>query len=122
SPAARARLRELAVEACAKADEDGITGRALLWDHERARILRDLDRFLDEDEKLRREHRTTTVATGLAFGLDGKPPVEVTLVDGRVIRVRGYIDRVDRSEDGSLLVIDYKTGGRWGYDRMDKEP
>jgi len=122
TPGERALLKEIAAEACANAEEAGITGRALLWKHERARIIRDLDHFLDEDEKLRRLHRTTTVDTELAFGLEGRAPVEVTLDDGRTIRVRGYIDRVDRSDDGRLLVIDYKTGGLWGYGKMDEDP
>ena len=32
----------------------------------------------------------------------------------------GYIDRVDRAEDGSLVVTDYKTGKGSGYDRIPK--
>ncbi len=31
------------------------------------------------------------------------------------IRLRGKIDRVDRAPSGALRVIDYKTGGHWGY-------
>jgi hypothetical protein len=43
------------------------------------------------------------------------------LVDGRIIRFRGAIDRVDLSPSG-VLVIDYKSGGTWGYDGLDRDP
>ena len=46
----------------------------------------------------------------LAFGLHGKPPLEIAL-QGETIRVRGVIDRVDINANGDLRVIDYKTGG-----------
>jgi len=46
----------------------------------------------------------------LAFGMDEQPPLELEL-DGRVVRVRGVVDRLDRRPDGGLRVIDYKTGG-----------
>ena len=36
--------------------------------------------------------------------------VEVALPDGRTLRVRGRIDRVDISRDGTVHVVDYKTG------------
>ncbi len=121
TPEERAQLRAIAEEECDRAERDGITGRALLWAHERTRILRDLEHFLDEDEELRREFRTTTVASELPFGLEDAPPVEITLADGRSVRLRGYIDRVDRSEDGRLVVIDYKTGSAGPYSGMQKD-
>jgi ATP-dependent helicase/nuclease subunit B len=45
----------------------------------------------------------------LAFGISGKPPLELQLA-GRAARVRGIIDRLDQRPDGGLRVIDYKTG------------
>jgi hypothetical protein len=49
------------------------------------------------------------------FGRDGEPPVAVRLPGG-TIRMAGAIDRIDRTDDG-LVVIDYKTGGTYGYQR-----
>ena len=44
------------------------------------------------------------------FGRRGKiPPVEVD-VDGRKVYVEGIIDRMDVLPDGSIKIIDYKTG------------
>jgi ATP-dependent helicase/nuclease subunit B len=41
------------------------------------------------------------------------------LTDGRVLRFRGAADRVDRTLDGTLWVIDYKTGWPRGVDPDD---
>ena len=44
------------------------------------------------------------------FGEGGAAAVPVRLPDGRLLHLRGRIDRVDRLPDGGLVVIDYKTG------------
>jgi RecB family exonuclease len=54
------------------------------------------------------------VATELVFGRRGVAPVEITLDDGRSVRFRGSIDRVDTTADG-LAVVDYKSGSAWSY-------
>jgi len=38
------------------------------------------------------------------------PPVELALPDGSTVRFLGKVDRVDRRTDGTVRVIDYKTG------------
>jgi ATP-dependent helicase/DNAse subunit B len=44
------------------------------------------------------------------FGLDGKPALNIELEDGRMLRLHGVIDRIDKDLHGNLRVIDYKTG------------
>jgi ATP-dependent helicase/nuclease subunit B len=44
------------------------------------------------------------------FGLVSKPSLDISLEDGRVVRLHGVIDRVDRDPQGNIRVIDYKTG------------
>ncbi|MBI5878772.1 MAG: PD-(D/E)XK nuclease family protein [Chloroflexi bacterium] len=51
----------------------------------------------------------TPVRFELAFGIGETPPLVVQR-DGTEVRLRGYIDRVDRHASGALRVIDYKTG------------
>ena len=54
-------------------------------------------------------------AAEVTFGGDDArlPPLELETPRGRVVRVHGQIDRVDRTRDGhSALVIDYKLGRR----------
>ena len=49
------------------------------------------------------------------------PAVTVTLPSGRRLRLRGAIDRVDQAHDGTLWVIDYKTGRSEGYKNLSAE-
>jgi hypothetical protein len=76
------------------------------------------DTFLDMEEGYCRDH--TPVACELAIGvvpegtgteLDIDEPVDLPLLDGRTVRVRCKLDRVDRVGDGHDYVVrDYKTG------------
>ena len=50
----------------------------------------------------------------LSFGNEEKQPVLVPLLDGR-IKLQGRIDRVDRTDQDQLIVIDYKTGSAAPY-------
>ncbi len=55
--------------------------------------------------------------------LDDPGPIQVELPDGRSIRTRGRVDRIDRVGDsGDWEIWDYKAGGTWGYDRVDPFP
>jgi ATP-dependent helicase/nuclease subunit B len=120
---AHERMRALAEEACAMIEARGLTGRPLLWRRDRRRILADLERFVGEDDKRRTELGATPVAAELAFGLDGDEPVPIELGDGRVLRTRGRIDRVDRTHDGTVVVADYKTGSDYSYrDLREDQP
>ena len=54
--------------------------------------------------------------------LDTPDPVEIALPDGRSIRVRGKIDRVDRIARGPaprFAIWDYKTGSSYKYNQED---
>ena len=126
SDEARALLHRIGEECCGEAEAEGLTGSPLLWRLERARILRDLDGFLDKDEEMRAELGVTPLEVEVSFGLDepgSKEAARVELKDGRRIALRGKIDRVDRASDGSrLVVIDYKSGSSTGYRELRKDP
>ncbi len=118
-----ARLREIAEEACAAAEAKGVTGRRLLWHRDRRIILGELDAFLDADQRYRAEGSVETLATELPFGMpngEGRA-VEVPLDDGRIVRVRGQADRVDRRADGTLVVVDYKSGSEIPYRSLNHD-
>ena len=54
--------------------------------------------------------------------IDVADPVDLTLSDGRSIKVGGRIDRVDRiggSGSTSFSIWDYKSGSAWGFDAND---
>jgi RecB family exonuclease len=129
SPEERARLLEIAREQFAEATARGITGRPLLWEVEQRRITRVLADALDADEAMRARLRVVPdpQLLELSFGEEqaegAAAPVEIDLGDGGRIAFRGRIDRVDRSPDGTeLVVLDYKTGRDDGYKGFDKDP
>jgi len=99
----RRRLVAIAEEAFARYEERGVTGRAIFWRRDRARILADLEQFAARDDG-------RPLATELAF--DG---VDYRLPDGRSVRFRGFIDRVDDTGPASARIVDYKTGSPRAY-------
>jgi ATP-dependent helicase/nuclease subunit B len=103
------RLLEIAGEVCTEYEKRGATGRALFWRRDRTRILADLERFAVEDDG-------HPIRAELAFD-----DVAYPLPDGRSVFFRGAIDRIDRAPDGSLTVIDYKTGGTGSYQDLSAE-
>lgn len=104
------RLAAIAEKLCDEVEGKGLTGRAIFWQRDRRRILEDLDRFLTEDDSCRRKTGTRPVAAELPFGFDGAEPVRFPLADGRSVPIRGRADRVDVADDGTIHVVDYKTG------------
>ncbi len=100
----------------------GLTGRRLFWRIDRAAIVRDLRAFLRDDADYRASRRAVPEAVELVFGSDGRPPVVVELDDGRRVAFRGQADRVDRSTDGALTVLDYKTGSGHGFADIAVDP
>ena len=122
TPLQRKRLREIAQEEFQEAQARGVTGRRILWEVAQEDILQDLERFLDDDEQYRADNGLQPRHSEYAFGFDG-PPVALSLPDGSEIRFRGYIDRVDVSQDGRrAVVMDYKTGSSRPYEKMDDDP
>lgn len=87
----------------------GVTGRPMFWRRDRARILSDLTRFAAEDDG-------RPLATELRFD-----DVDYPLPDGRTVRFRGFIDRIDDTGPGSARVTDYKTGSTSGYSGLCAE-
>lgn len=108
--AARDRLQQIGEAWCQRVEADGLTGRELLWGRDRQRILAELQRFLTADDRHRAANGATPIFTELPFGRDGRPAIEFPLSDGRTVPLRGKADRVDRTTDGTLIVLDYKTG------------
>jgi RecB family exonuclease len=109
----RAALRAIAEAHCDAAEADGITGRAVWWKLDRARILRELDAVLETDEWARAHDGTVPWAFELGFGNagDSLAPLTIAVDGGAPVTFRGRIDRVDRAPDGSrYFVYDYKTG------------
>lgn len=87
-----------------------------LWAQEQHVLLRKLEALLRLDfseknplRKLWGEAARHPYRLEVAFGLDPANTVTLPLDDGSSLRVRGFIDRIDRLGSGAV-VIDYKTG------------
>ena len=121
----RQALERIANDAFRRAENEGKTGRALLWQLERQNILDDLHNFLEADAGLRERFGTSPAHLEASFGMDGDswPAPELDLEGSASIRFRGYIDRVDADEaGGQLLVMDYKTGASTAYTGLADDP
>jgi ATP-dependent helicase/nuclease subunit B len=81
------------------------------WQHHLRTLRRDLLRWLDDDSEDRRAFGARPLVTELAFGDAARAGTRVEVSAGeRLLNVVGRADRIDECEDGSLVVIDYKTG------------
>jgi ATP-dependent helicase/nuclease subunit B len=111
-PSDEQRLVDITLAVFDEYEAKGLTGRAVFWRRERMRILSDLLRVLEDDSAYRRDHRTRPLAAELRFGFSDAAVdvVHLALADGRSVGFLGMADRVDVAEDGSLHVVDYKTG------------
>lgn len=120
TPADEERLRTIFTSVCLDFERRGLTGKTLLWEEEKSRMWRALRRFVVADAERMQTLGTVPLDFELGFGFGDSPAVEVA-VGKRVLRFRGTIDRVDRANDGSLVVADYKTGGGVRYEQWHPE-
>ncbi len=83
--------------------------------------------FLASEEEYCRQHHARPWVLEAAMGLDGEPrteldcrdPIPLSLSDGRLIRVGGRLDRVDKLMLGGserFAIWDYKSGSSYGFD------
>ncbi|MDQ0617340.1 PD-(D/E)XK nuclease family protein [Arthrobacter globiformis] len=95
-----------------------------VWERNQAMLRQDLKRVLADDQD-RFDDGWKYLAEEASFGpedTDSHPPVELTLEDGTVVRFRGKVDRIDQQSDGSVRVIDYKTGKADKYKSLKEHP
>jgi len=117
----RQRLHDIAVARSAEFEARGATGHRTLWESERDRILADLEYMLTDDDERRLRSQAKVVRSELKFGRDGADPVTINVDSGRV-RLRGSADLVEQRRDGTLVVIDIKTGGTSRFKAMRADP
>lgn len=121
TPAHYTRLEELANSAAKDLERQGVTGHPRLWQGERQRILADLGSMLKTDAAWRSEQKARIRASELSFGFGDQPAARV-VVPGGTVAMRGSADLVDDRSDGSLVVIDIKTGGPSRFLEINKDP
>ena len=78
------------------------------WEQTRAEIVGNVRRSLESLAEVQGDF--VPYLCEAAFGLLGHPAL-IVRERGDVFHLRGFIDRVDRTPDGRVRVIDYKTAG-----------
>ena len=112
--AARERLEAIAREEIARWKSDVPPPGEAVFASEVLRVLEIARGFLDLEREQAAKTPGTWVDAELGFGR-GEKAVVLELPDGRLLPIEGFVDRVDRLADGSLRVIDYKTGSVFRY-------
>lgn len=97
-----ALLREVAAAAMEEFAEREYVGHPVLWELKRAELLESLIAVVESEEG------ALPLELERKFGFD-EPESWPALRIGDV-HVRGVVDRIDRLPDGTLLVLDYKSG------------
>ena len=118
---AAARLADIAAEVCDRYERLGRTGKRVLWARTRRELIARLEAERVGDAEIRHRRGATPLAVEWLFGTATISPVSFE-VGGRSLSFRGKIDRVDRRADGSLDVIDYKTGATSPYKAIPADP
>jgi ATP-dependent helicase/nuclease subunit B len=88
------------------------------------------DIFLAKEEVYCREHNARPWVLEASIGLDEEPrreldcrePITLSLSDGRLIRVGGRLDRIDKLLFGGsqrYAIWDYKSGSSYGFDQQN---
>jgi ATP-dependent helicase/nuclease subunit B len=97
-------------------------------DHEASQLADSVRIFLTEEELFTADHEPLYAEASLGMAstvlpteLDCPEPIPVTLSSGRVIRVRGRVDRIDRRRgDGQFVITDYKSGSKTPFTGKDR--
>ena len=79
-------------------------------------------KFLYVEERHRAATLSVPIAVELRFGMGEAPPVVLELPSGRELAFRGVADRIDRADDGEILVSDYTTGRGDRYTSLERDP
>jgi ATP-dependent helicase/nuclease subunit B len=103
----RALLPQVAAEVFEAAPDEYAFRPTALWTRQREELTRILAQTLEA--LIVTTAGWQPVALEQAFGIEGRPTLDVEL-EGRHLRLRGFVDRLDRDADGRLQVIDYKAG------------
>ncbi|GIT45713.1 MAG: hypothetical protein Ct9H300mP12_02980 [Acidimicrobiales bacterium] len=112
----RAQAGMLLTEECDHAEARGEAAHSRFWPTIRSRLAAELDDFLVSDSIFRARLASRPIAAEQRFG--GGDALVVTLADGRSLRFRGSIDRVDLTAADGLVVIDTKTGSPDRYKKI----
>jgi len=103
----RTLLPQVAVEVFDAAPDEHAFRPTALWTRQREELTHVLAETLEA--LIETTAGWQPVELEQAFGIKGRPTLDVEH-EGRRLRLRGFVDRLDRDAGGHLQVIDYKAG------------
>ncbi|MBC7591654.1 MAG: PD-(D/E)XK nuclease family protein [Salinibacterium sp.] len=92
-----------------------------LWRRHQKRVLRELEQWWKHEVEDSGWHPFSAEASFGPRNDDTSTSIPFTLDDDSELWFHGKIDRVDHLPDGSIRVIDYKTGGSKKYEALAEE-
>ena len=104
-------IQKIACSEIAAFEEELPTSSVYHSERQREEILRNVVKFV-EYEFSESDNRKARYAE-YEFGKE--EPVFVDVGDGHVVKVKGKVDRIDEMNDGTVEIIDYKTGSTWTF-------
>lgn len=120
SPTDLRQATQLLDDHAADLQAQGLTGRDVVWAAQLAHLRRALNRALTVDSAMRRRRRSWPIAVEARFGRNGAPGLTVPLATQGAVTFAGTVDRVDVTENGELVVLDYKTGKGAAYKQIPR--
>lgn len=113
-------IRDVAYEVFSRYEKVALPLHLQIWELEKAEIIETLSAFIEHEIDYQEQvapSGTQPYHLELDFGLTKKDGHLQFKRNSDVIKVRGRIDRVDRSQDGKYVAYDYKSSS--GYDMRE---
>ena len=107
-------ITNIAGDEIAKFEEELPTASDFHTERQRNEILSNAVKFAEYE--IKETHKRKAAFAELKFG--EREPVIIDLGEGRKLKASGIIDRIDKLSDGSVEIIDYKTGRARAYWRL----
>jgi ATP-dependent helicase/nuclease subunit B len=101
-------------------ERTGRTGRAANWYLQRRSVRNELLNWFVQDGRRAAARGARVVHSELRFGGTSGIDVTLPLTDGRRLAVFGAADRVDRTRDGELVIVDHKSGKADRFKKIDR--
>jgi ATP-dependent helicase/nuclease subunit A len=100
-------------------ETERVVSPGLLWNRKRQELLECARQFVGANQRLCESFGSKPVDTEWRFGEEARFELQLA---NQTLFVQGSIDRVDEADDGSVVVVDYKTGSPGKYKKLEADP
>lgn len=104
---------EICEEILAREKELNPPPSEIIFELERLELLESCSLFLKAEEEASIDGEPLYFE--FSFGMGNSEPAKIEVSESDYMMLRGKIDRIDRLQDGTYQIIDYKTGSTYGF-------